>query len=838
MNNLKSHPGHSHAWLNGHALAAMCLAAALPAANALAGATTDGSTMILTDNSGSDYRHTTAIPASCTRLVKRGSGQVIITVASPDFKGETIVEEGQLSILDVDSIGRGTLENKLPLTVCDGATFFMYTPHGSSATSPIFATHAVTICGKGVKSGNDYLGAFRYIPSNGAAYDDYLLSSLTLSGDAQVYGNTRWGLYGNSSVLNPAGFTITKAGSGAWMLNNCTLGEGYFDIAGGATLQGNVVCSGNPASSAVKVTWNPLVVYGLTTPFLYPIVMSTERQMKVDYGSGEEFNVFEGDISSIPGASSGSQIIFTASGTDRTMTLNGALSATCKVLVENFGNLKLNGGVSATGDELRIRGRAGVTFGGNNGSTIKRLYQESGVIYVDDGEIAISTGADIGINASASDVAFIQRGGSVTLSSGTIALGGAGTTIYHQSGGTNSSYIGKAKRVAMCANGGVADFTLSGTNTLFKTDYVEIGSRTAASTNTVNLLDGATLAARRFLRYEDTATGSSVIANADGGVLKVMFGYGFNNAGPSEVAFFTRNPDHFVLHERGLVLDSNEATDDIVQMPLKFEAPSGKRIASISLPTNDSAFAAATYKAPARIVFEGAGWGASAYADFDTTTKRLTGVVIASGGCAWDASTRVYVESPDRSTRYECAYTLADTVGGPLVKRGWRRIDLYAVNTHTGGTVVESGALRGMNAGSIPGNAPVRVESGAVLDLNGNPLVATTLAGLGTVMGDMTVSDALEVTCAEVFDSPGCLAVDGSLTATSGAAVRISDPENLSAYKDRGKTAIVSATGGIAGEFRLQLSGMDATGEWVLDKSSDGSAVMLSHRNAFTLVVR
>ena len=353
-----------------------CAAALLfaPLYDVFAGATTDGSTIILTDDGGSDYRHTTAIPASCTKLVKRGSGQVIITVASPDFKGETIVEEGQLSILDVDSIGRGTLEDKLPLTVCDGATFFMYTPHGSSATSPIFATHAVTICGKGVKSGNDYLGAFRYIPSNGEAYDDYLLSSLTLSGNAQVYGNTRWGLYGNSSVLNPNGYTITKAGGGSWMLNNCTLGEGYFDISGGATLQGNVVCIGDPANSAVKVTWNPLVVYGLTNPFLYPIVISTGRQMKADYGSDAAFNIFNGDISSVPGAASSAQITFTASGTDRVMTFNGALSATCKVLVENFGNLRLNGGVSASGDEMRIRGKANVSFGGSSSSTIKRLY--------------------------------------------------------------------------------------------------------------------------------------------------------------------------------------------------------------------------------------------------------------------------------------------------------------------------------------------------------------------------------------------------------------------------------------------------------------------------------
>ena len=817
---------------------ATTLALAVPLLSVHGGATMDGTTMILTDDGGTDYRHTTAIPASCTKLVKRGTGQVIITVASPDFKGETVVEEGQLSILDVDSVGRGTLENKLPLTVHDGATFFMYTPHGSGASSPIFATHAVTISGKGVQSGNGYLGAFRYIPSNGAAYDDYLLSSLSLAADAQVYGETRWGLFGNSSVLNPNGHTITKAGGGAWMLNNCTLGEGYFDIAGGATLQGNVVCAGDPTKSAIKLTWNPLTIYGLTTPFAYPIVVSTERKILADYGSDETFNIFNGDISSVAGAASGAIITLTASGTDRVMTLNGALNATCRVRVENFGNLRLNGGVSATGDELRIVGRAGVSFGGSSASTIKRLYQESGALYVDSGEITVSTGADLGINASASNVAFLQSGGNVTLSSGVIALGGAGTTLFHQSGGTNDSYIGKAKRVAMSANGGTTEFSLSGSNTLFKTDYFEIGSTSVPSTNVVNIVDGATLAARRFLRYHDSAAGTRVLANANGGILKIMFGYGFTASGPTDSVFFQRNPDHFVLHESGLVLDSTEATDDIVQMPFQFEAPTGKKVATITLPTSDQAFAAAVYKAPARIVFEGAGWGASAYAEYDRSSKRLTGVRILSGGCDHDATTRVYVESPDRSTRYECAYTLADAVGGPLVMRGWRRIDLYAANTYTGGTVVESGTLRGMNAGSIPDNSPVRVAADAMLDLNGNPLTATTLAGLGTVAGDVTVTDAVEATCAELFSAAGTLTVNGTLTAASGAAIRVLDPENLSAYADRKNTVAVTATGGIAGTFRLLLGNSDNSAGWVLASSSDGRSVLLKHQSPMTIVIR
>jgi len=153
---------------------------------------------------------------------------------------------------------------------------------------------------------------------------------------------------------------------------------------------------------------------------------------------------------------------------------------------------------------------------------------------------------------------------------------------------------------------------------------------------------------------------------------------------------------------------------------------------------------------------------------------------------------------------------------------------MYAVNTYSGGTVVESGALRGMNPGSIPNNAPVGVAADATLDLNGNPLVATTLAGLGRIEGGVTVTDAVEVTCAELFDAAGHLTVNGALSASAGAAIRIVDPENLSAYKDHRRSVVVSATGGIAGTFKLQLGNSDSTSGWSLRQNANEVSVKYS----------
>lgn len=102
----------------------------------------------------------------------------------------------------------------------------------------------------------------------------------------------------------------------------------------------------------------------------------------------------------------------------------------------------------------------------------------------------------------------------------------------------------------------------------------------------------------------------------------------------------------------------------------------------------------------------------------------------------------------------------------------------------------------------------------------------------------MTVTDAVEATCAELFDAAGTLTINGTLTAASGAAVRILDPENLSAYVEQRNTTAVTATGGIVGTFRLLLGNSDNAAGWVLAFSADGRSVLLKHQSPMTIVIR
>jgi autotransporter-associated beta strand protein len=128
-------------------VAALCMSAVAGSAVA------DGTDFVVTADAGESYTYSTAI-GNYARLVKRGAGEVVLTAATTAFKGEVLVEVGTLSITDRTAVGTGT-----PVTVQDGATFWLKIPHPTgNQASAVFTGHKMTIAGKGV----DGKGAIRY----------------------------------------------------------------------------------------------------------------------------------------------------------------------------------------------------------------------------------------------------------------------------------------------------------------------------------------------------------------------------------------------------------------------------------------------------------------------------------------------------------------------------------------------------------------------------------------------------------------------------------------------------------------------------------------------------
>ncbi len=818
------------------AVASWTLFVSLPAFAGSAGA--DGTDYVVSADAGETYTVGAAI-GNYARLVKRGAGEVVLTVPSTEFAGTVLVEDGTLSITSLFALGTSS-----PVTVASGATFYLMTPHGARQDSALFSAHKLTIAGDGV----DGKGAIRYLPSDGGAADDSLLGVINLAADATIECDYRWGVHGkNNGAVNLNGHRLRRIHNNTtgspWMLNGATVnGPGTVEAnSGRIVFQGDV-------KSAATVTYvatnsGSLYVYQTTRDIPSAFTFFPGQKFEVGAGASTNHNRFSGPIhlSDHAGSSAGGYVTF-AVASPNVLHLDGPITADENMAFNTSGNgsLFLDGDVSVgagrdvyvnsgtflamtstasrayakgfypTGGSRVLVGDGRTSFykiSAGSGSNKAALRQTGGVLGVTadlvvgesasgvshwamaGGEAFASNGLYVGKSAG-SFGSFVQTGGLFKVDGGNLYAGNAGTAVFHVGGGTNDTRVaqgGQGTRFRVGEAGGCADVTVSGEGTLLATETLRFGGSGGASTNVFTVKDGATVKAARFFKHRSAAAGSFVNVNADGGTLMPTLGYDWTGAAQTDADYYKGNPDHFVIWSKGLVIDTSESTGTHPEsyMPFSFESPTGKGVESIALPAGED-YTNAVYIGPARIVFEDeTGWGASAYAEYDYDAKRHTRVVVTSRGCDYGDGAKAYVESPDRTARYECALALSDNEGlaGELVKRGEHPLHLLTANATTGGIAVESGTLYADAAGVVPRNSPVRVEHGATLQFaDPAPISLSTFTGAGSVPGcDITVTNALRASCAELF-AGSYAAFDRDLTFAPGATFTITDPENLPAY--------------------------------------------------------
>ena len=568
------------------------------------------------------------------------------------------------------------------------------------------------------------------------------------------------------------------------------------------------------------------------------------------------------------GSTSTSDILFRKRGTG-VLYLNGDVDLSCSVQIDQ-GLMEMNSAASRVyrtwfilkGDGRSLIGDGHALFNwiraGNDG---RGVFHQTGGILGATGETAVGmNAADVGhwamsggeayvsnnvyvAHAAGSFGSFIQTGGLFKLDNGKLSAGRGGSAVFHLAGGTNDTRVaqgGQSERFYLSDYGGCSDVTVSGEGTLLATETFRFGGDGTISTNVFNVKDGATVKAARFFKHKSAGAASLITVNADGGKLMPTFGYDWTNGSPSNPDYYQANPSHFVVWTKGLVIDTSESSGNnpASQMPFSFASPTGKGVESITLPASGD-YTTASYIGPARIVFEDeTGWGASAYAEYDFATKKHTRVVLTSRGCDYSDNVKAYVESPDRTTRWECALTLSDNAGlcGEVIKRGQNDLHLYAANTTTGGVAVESGTLHAESTGVVPSGTPLRAEYGATMAFAvSSPLTLSTFSGAGSVTGcDITVTDAVRATCEDIFaDKFATFA--GSLTFAEGAAFEISDPENLRQYMRSGfKTAFQALQ--ILGSPVLRLAGSESCGNWALIRKPDGTYKFGAHAGMIIVV--
>ena len=859
-----------------------CVAAAASATfSAFAGsAEPNGTDFVVTAAAGESFTNSTAI-GNYARLLKEGDGEVVLTAATTAFTGEVLVKEGTLTITDLKAVGTGT-----PVTVQDGATFYLKTPHTGSQSTALFTGHDITIAGKGV----DNKGALRYTQTSGSGCADNLFSKITLADDATIAVNSRFGMFYNTYPLDLAGHTLTRVGGGLWMIYNhvkSTGGPGTIVTTEGTmTFQNDLIIDEN----VTVVVTNGASTLGLwgtyaTSKVKGLIKVYTGRTIHAQAAADGTRNHL-GPVHAAGEPAKTVTLATTYNNSHRSMSIDGPLTCDHEVRISKTGTgpLWLNGPVEMPGStnyfkieggqlyltndvsrNCRFVAQGNTTITQSRGSFLMRMmrlsqwagvqyHQTGGVMAVpsgdagrigefsgtrgyytlEDGEFHVSNTLYLAERAGSYGV-FRQTGGLFEMrgsSSSSFSVGSYGQGLFIVTGGTNDVLTTKTSQAGgfyMGTNGqNVA--TISGTGTLFRTTLLQMGNGDrGVCTNILNIKDGAVMKANRF-RKLGVGEGTHAYVNVDGGTLMPTFAWGWGAVNSGDAAFYPRSPDHIVVWNKGLVIDTSENSSNssagASTFSLWFDSPTGKGVESVALPTSSS-FNATNYLGIARVVFEDeTGWGASAYAEYDFSTKKITKIVVTSRGCDYSDGAKAYLESPDRSTRYECALTLSSNEGmcGEFVKRGAPTLELYATNTITGGIAVEGGSLIAYTTGVIPSNTPVRVESGATLDLaNKGGITVSTFTGAGSVArGSVTVTNAVRASCAELFAGKHATFAS-SLTFAPGATFTITDPENLAEYAHSGtKVAFTAST--VNGTPEVAFEGEPPQGvKWALFKKSAGT---------------
>lgn len=493
-------------------------------------------------------------------------------------------------------------------------------------------------------------------------------------------------------------------------------------------------------------------------------------------------------------------------------------------------------------------------IGASNGTSLNPQ-NRNGFGWTSYGDVELDGGKVI-VNGGKSSLSFGQGNlgeGVLAMSGGewvsaALNLGNKGYGLWYQTGGTaiisNKVYVGEATRPDDGARG---CFTVSGEGTSalipYKTatDSGIVGCCAKAALETiVNINNGARLNARKF--WKDPASAGSAArfyVNFNGGVYVTPGPWQvFGNGGANARSTPTNPPDRVTVFSGGAVFDIAGALNSVgvpscVDVPVPLLAPTGKGIAEIELP--DAAKALAYAHRP-RVYIEGDGCGATAVAEFDPDTCRLTGITVTSPG--WDytesnthvyISTNVYMGDLTRrlANRLECAVTLADnSPDGGLVVRGDSStpdscLCLYGVNTYRGVTRCESGGIRFFATGGFPDGSAIDVWRGAWIQLPEAAHVGS-IAGAGTVSGgnlqgvtnvivraeDVFAVDATPLTVTGVELAPGAkVTVEGVKRYAEDhgyASVRALAEDKLPTKQ----TILATTKNGVNGTARLVMAGL------------------------------
>ena len=156
----------------------------------------------------------------------------------------------------------------------------------------------------------------------------------------------------------------------------------------------------------------------------------------------------------------------------------------------------------------------------------------------------------------------------------------------------------------------------------------------------------------------------------------------------------------------GAIVDTDGKTGNKTSVPLS--APTGGCVSAVPL--------AATYYCSLRpmVTITGDGMGASAMAEYDHATGRITGIKVISPGWGYTwANCKVSVAEQDVVSSVACTID-ANPASGSFTKRGEGDFTLNAANTYGGDTVLEGGVLKLGVTGALPDGSALVFKGGTL----------------------------------------------------------------------------------------------------------------------------
>ena len=629
------------------------------------------------------------------------------------------------------------------------------------------------------------------------------------------------GVSGSPKVVNTDG-TLVLGGDGDFSLGEIRVRDGTLRIADG---------------SGYHLGENTFKVHG-TYPMTPRLVVGENSVLS----SRDDSSSVKLPVSHVAGGLSGDNL---------RDYVRGVVDVSSGAVVSNIllvGGAKLEGNVSVKTNYMGavyIRGGTLVQQGVNSRDETVVGYNANGYLEMSDGFIDVSKNSIwmlIGVKTSRAEtpghgVVHVKGGRMVHNSVGFGVNGGDSYGHFRVSGGvvSNTTLI-VGKSLYAPTSGGEGTVTVDGDGELSVKGYAQLG----AMSNSVSILNLNGGDFRPFAiqvltnRCQMSGAGvDSFCEFLEGANNPVYVNFNGGRYSPS-IEWSSR--DWMSSRVRRYTVFAGGAAIDTGAYPRELhgilKAPTGNGVKSIPFSCDEPwRYIGSPY---VKIVDPaGTGYGASAFAEFDSVNGTISGVTVISPGC--DYSEETYAEIAFggwTNTVRVTAEVAPNDLSGGFTKYGSGELQLTAAGDWHGVTAVKEGKLSFYVENALPNTAGYDISAGASVDFRGLPHGGGSLAGAGVLIGDYELSGTFTIDANDII-AGRCMTVNGNLNIAPGTRLVVKNAELLS-EKFVSKAVLKVQNGTMTGTLDFDVSSIPVLS--ALRK--DDSTLRLGSVYGTTVVIR